>query len=116
MNLLRNNNTPPKPPPVAWQQQPVRPGAARNEIADRLGALRDRVQRRLLSELSPTVRTDNVDEVRRALERIYAETLVEEDVPLSRGERAELFERSSRHPGLRPDRAAAAGTTASPKS
>ena len=92
MNLLRNNNTPPKPPPVAWQQQPVRPGAARNEIADRLGAIRERVHRRLLAELSPTVRTDNTEEVRRALERIYGEILLEEDMPLSRGERAELFE------------------------
>jgi len=55
-------------------------------------AVKDRVHRRLLAELSPTVGADNVDEVRRALERIFAETLQEEGLPLSRGERTELFE------------------------
>ena len=55
-------------------------------------AVKDRVHRRLLAELSPTVGADNVEEVRRALERIFAETLAEEGLPLSRGERAELFE------------------------
>ena len=54
--------------------------------------VRERVQRRLLSELSPSVGADNADEVRRLLERIYSETLAEEDLPLSRGERAALFE------------------------
>jgi pilus assembly protein CpaF len=46
----------------------------------------------LLSELSPTVDTSNVEEVRRALERIFSETLAEEQIPLSRAERADLFE------------------------
>ncbi len=50
------------------------------------------MQQRLLSELSPTVGADNVDEVRRVLERIFAETLLEMDVPLTRVERAELFD------------------------
>jgi pilus assembly protein CpaF len=71
---------------------PVRPPPSRVASADRLAGVRDRVHRRLLSELSPSVRADNVDEVRRALERIFAEVLTEEDVPLSRAERAELFD------------------------
>jgi pilus assembly protein CpaF len=54
--------------------------------------VRDKVQRRLLSELSPTVSTANVEEVRRALERIFNETLAEEGLPLSRSERADLLE------------------------
>jgi pilus assembly protein CpaF len=58
----------------------------------RATSIRDRVQRRLLSELSPSIRPDNVEEIRRALERIFAETLAEEDIPLSRVERTELFE------------------------
>lgn len=55
-------------------------------------AIRDRVQRRLLAELSPSVSTDNLDEVRRTLERIFNETLAEEPMPLSRAERSDLFE------------------------
>jgi pilus assembly protein CpaF len=45
-----------------------------------------------VAELSPTVAASNVVEVRRALERIYAEALAEDSVMLSRSERAELFE------------------------
>ncbi|HHX44222.1 MAG TPA: CpaF family protein [Chloroflexi bacterium] len=66
--------------------------AARNDGSSPTAAVKDRVHRRLLAELSPTVGADNVEEVRRALERIFAETLQEEGLPLSRGERAELFE------------------------
>ena len=54
--------------------------------------LRDRVQQKLVAELSPTVAASNLVEVRRALERIFAETLREEKMLLSRTERAELFE------------------------
>jgi pilus assembly protein CpaF len=54
--------------------------------------VRDLVHRRLLAELNPAIAADNVDEVRRALERIYAEALAEEGLPLSRAERNELFE------------------------
>jgi len=46
-----------------------------------------------LAKLSPTVDTGNVEEVRRALEQIFAVTLAEEPIPLSRSERAQLFER-----------------------
>ncbi|MCU0501638.1 MAG: CpaF family protein [Anaerolineae bacterium] len=59
---------------------------------ERWNTIATRVQQRLLSELSPTVGADNVDEVRRVLERIFAETLLEMDVPLTRIERAELFD------------------------
>jgi len=50
------------------------------------------VQRRLLTELSPTINTENTEEVRRILEQIFGETLAEEQLPLSRTERAELFD------------------------
>ena len=56
-------------------------------------AFQDKVQGRLLAKLSPTVDTGNVEEVRRALEQIFAQTLAEEQIPLSRPERAQLFER-----------------------
>jgi pilus assembly protein CpaF len=55
-------------------------------------SVRDRVQRRLLSELSPALDTANPEEVRQAMGRIFTETLAEEQIPMSRSERAELFE------------------------
>jgi len=60
--------------------------------ADPYAVFRDRVQRRLLTDLSPVVDTSNVVEVRRALEHIFNEALAEERLPISRTEREELFE------------------------
>jgi len=55
-------------------------------------SIRERVQRRLLAELSPTIDTRNLTEVRPALEQIFIETLAEEQLPLSRTERDQLFQ------------------------
>lgn len=88
MSFLRNGNSPAARPPSA-----PRPSlSARSDNRERLAGIYDRVQRRLLAELSPTVRADNVEEVRRALTRIFEEVVAGEDVPLSRNERSELFE------------------------
>ena len=88
------NNAPPPPPKAAPYAQPqaVRVPPARTNGHERWDGIAGRVQQRLLSELSPTVNANNVDEVRRTLERIYSETLVEQDVPLSRAERGQLFD------------------------
>ena len=59
---------------------------------DRYAEIHERVQRRLLSELSPGVEAGNPEEVRRAIARIFGETLTESRIPMSRTERAELFE------------------------
>lgn len=66
--------------------------AARATQAESYGNIRDRVQRRLLSELSPAVDLDNPEEVRRSLEQIFAETIAEEGIPLSRSERSDILE------------------------
>jgi pilus assembly protein CpaF len=73
------------------------PGAPRSDEngsngKGRYGDVRDRVQRRLLAELSPTINTEDVTEVRRSLEQIFGETLAEDGVPLSRTERSELLD------------------------
>ena len=54
--------------------------------------IREKIQRRLLSELSPNIDTRDPESVRPALERIYIETLAEHQIPLSRMERNELLE------------------------
>jgi pilus assembly protein CpaF len=84
VNFSRNPNPASRP-----ATPPIR---VRKDENERNRAIREKVHRRLLAELSPTIRTDDVEEVRRALERIFDQTLTEERVPLSRLERAELFE------------------------
>ena len=54
--------------------------------------VRERVQRRLLADLSPVIDTNDTVSVRRALEQIFVETLQEERLPMSRTDRSALFE------------------------
>ena len=82
----------PAPPAQRTAPPPMRTVEPRSDGRERTNAIAERVQRRLLSELSPTVSADNVDEIKRALERIFTETLTEEALPLSRTERTELFD------------------------
>lgn len=54
--------------------------------------VRDRVQDRLLTEYTPTSAQTNAADVRRAVERIFQETLIDTGLPLSRSERNDMFE------------------------
>jgi len=56
------------------------------------GSVRDEVRRRLMSELSPGVDSGDTSQVRRALRRIFDETLNEKQLALSSRERRDLFE------------------------
>ncbi len=87
----RGRTVPTGPVPPAGHGNHGRPGPDQGRTAQ-YANIKDRVQRRLLSELSPTVDTGNVDEVRRSLDRIFAEILQEEELPLTRQDRNELFE------------------------
>jgi len=69
-----------------------RASGARTDGRQAYAALRDRVQRQLLAQLQPGADVTNVEEVRRALERIFAEALAQEQIPLTRAERADMFE------------------------
>ena len=69
-----------------------RASGARTDGRQAYAALRDRVQRQLLAQLSPGADVSNVEEVRRTLERIFAEALAQEQIPLTRAERADMFE------------------------
>ncbi|HQY91294.1 MAG: CpaF family protein [Caldilinea sp.] len=55
--------------------------------------LRDRVQQRLLAEINPSAARGDNTEVRQAVERLFNETLAEFGLPMSRLERADIFER-----------------------
>jgi pilus assembly protein CpaF len=71
-----------------------RRGAApqHTEQDDAYGRIRERVQRRLLSDLTPGVDTTDTAQMRRALEQIFNDTLQEERLPMSRADRTNLFE------------------------
>ena len=54
-------------------------------------AIRREVQLRLLTELSPTAYAGDLEMVRRTLERVFAETLVDKQIPLYRTERSRIL-------------------------
>jgi len=79
---------------ITSQQRPSQWGAARSEDQDdsTIVRVRERVQRRLLSELSPGVNPNDPSSVRRALEQIFVETIDEEHLVMNRSDRSALFE------------------------
>jgi pilus assembly protein CpaF len=54
--------------------------------------LKTRVQNKLLSELDPTMDVTRTEEVRRTIQDLFEQILAEENIVLSRPERARLFE------------------------
>ncbi len=54
--------------------------------------LKTRVQNRLLAELDPSMDITRIDEVRRTIQELFEQILSEENIVLSRPERARLFE------------------------
>src|SRR5512141_1425074 len=57
--------------------------------------LKTRVQNKLLSELDPSMDITRTDEVRRTIQELFEQILAEENIVLSRPERARLFEQIS---------------------
>jgi pilus assembly protein CpaF len=57
--------------------------------------LKTRVQNRLLSELDPSMDITKTEEVRKTIQTLYEQILSEENIVLSRPERARLFEQIS---------------------
>jgi pilus assembly protein CpaF len=57
--------------------------------------LKTRVQNKLLSEIDPSMDVTRTDEVRRTIQNLFEQILTEENIVLSRPERARLFEQIS---------------------
>src|SRR5512135_1442325 len=57
--------------------------------------LKTRVQNRLLAELDPSMDIAKTDEVRKTIQNLFEQILSEENIVLSRPERARLFEQIS---------------------
>ncbi len=79
----------PRPQPLSQTAGAKRSPVPQNQSYSRV---RERVQRRLLADLTPGIDTNDAASVRRALEQIFVETLQEERLPMSRGDRSALFE------------------------
>ena len=76
-------------------QVPAPPSQHRNGAGDANSAyatLRERVQQRLLAEVNPAITGAGDAEVRRALERIFTETVAESGLPMSRSERSQFYD------------------------
>ena len=95
MLFNRNGKTDVRPPvtPNGAPQPSLSPAGYQQSVYDEAYALvRDRVQDRLLTEYNMASVQTNAAEVRRAVDRIFQETLSETGMPLSRSERSEMFE------------------------
>src|SRR5512139_2142863 len=81
-NVARLVNLPPRrvPPPGVSAQK------------DTYTDLKTRVQNRLLAELDPSMDVTRVGDVRNAIQVLYDQVLAEENIILSRPEKARLFE------------------------
>ncbi len=95
MLFNRNGKTDARPPLTqnGMSQTGLSPAGYLQSAYDETYTLvRDRVQERLLTEYNPTSAQTNAADVRRAVERIFQETLIDTGLPLSRNERSEMFE------------------------
>ena len=82
-NMTPNTNRAPSRPATP-EQRAVNPA--------NYALVRDRVQQRLLSELSPSATRDDSIEVRRVIEKLFAEVVADLGLPLSRTDRADIFD------------------------
>ena len=72
--------------------------------------MKTRVQNKLLAELDPSTDVSKTEEVRRTIQELFEQILSEENIVLSRPERARLFEQiAAEILGLGPSAAAAGG-------
>lgn len=71
----------------------VPPGVSAQK--DTYADLKNRVQTRLLAELDPSMDVTKVNEVRNTIQELFEQVLAEENIVLSRPERARLFEQIS---------------------
>lgn len=69
-----------------------RPAAATGPNQDTFQDLKTRVQNKLLAGLDPTLDVTKTNEVRRTIQELFEQILNEENIVLSRPERARLFE------------------------
>lgn len=83
---------PPPPQPSQQAEELARRSPAKPPGGDSYMELKLKVQSQLISELDPKMDLTKTDEVRRQVEEIFNQILETQNIPLSRVERARLFE------------------------
>src|SRR4030088_59944 len=83
----RHNNSPDKP-----TEPSVRPSPVQSQATDAQRSLKDRVKRKLISELDPSVDTNDSVEVRHRLKNLFDQIIEAENLVLTRAEKERLFE------------------------
>src|SRR5882762_5097736 len=81
-------------PPHATTQpeSALRPQAPINQATEAQRSLKDRVKRKLISELDPSVDSTQIDEVRHRLKTLFDQIIDTENLVLTRAEKERLFE------------------------
>jgi len=75
------------------QPEPTfRPSMAQSQASEAQRSLKDRVKRKLISELDPSLDTAMVDEVRLRLKNLFDQIIEAENLVLTRAEKERLFE------------------------
>src|SRR5216683_8442520 len=80
------NQPVPQPEPTFRQSQAV------SQVTEAQRSLKDRVKRKLISELDPSVDTTQIDEVRHRLKSLFDQIIEAENLVLTRAEKERLFE------------------------
>src|SRR5579872_630654 len=75
------------------QPEPTfRPNPVQTQATEAQRSLKDRVKRKLISELDPSVDTNEIDEVRHRLKSLFDQIIEAENLVLTRAEKERLFE------------------------
>jgi pilus assembly protein CpaF len=77
--------TPPEP-------STFRSNTVQTQVTEAQRSLKDRVKRKLISELDPSVDTNEIDEVRQRLKSLFDQIIEAENLVLTRAEKERLFE------------------------
>src|SRR5436190_18388533 len=70
----------------------MRPAPLVNQATEAQRSLKDRVKRKLISELDPSIDTTQIDEVRQRLKSLFDQIIEAENLVLTRAEKERLFE------------------------
>ncbi|HQP59658.1 MAG TPA: CpaF family protein [Anaerolineaceae bacterium] len=98
MSILRRikNDSDPVTPSSQTPATPAQPRPAvppsQGPVSDKYADIKNRVQTKLLSTLNPSIDVSKVDEVRRTIFELFEQILSEENIILSKPERARMFD------------------------
>src|SRR5437868_2961232 len=78
--------------PIAQLEPAFRPAPAPSQANEAQRSLKERVKRKLIAELDPSLDTAMVDEVRQRLKSLFDQIIESENLVLTRSEKERLFE------------------------